>query len=179
VSAAVFFDRDGTLVRLVERDGRAVSPRSLEDFRVVPGAGELVRRLRGRGYRTFVVSNQPDVARGFLSETVLRRMHERLRAEVELDDVAVCMHDDGDRCSCRKPQPGMLLALAERWKIDLQASYMVGDSAKDVAAGRSAGCRTILLGSPPGQVVADRVVPDLEAVLEVVGSQPVRERRDR
>ncbi len=132
---------------------------------MLPDAGQVVDLVRREGYRTFLVSNQPDVARGLLAETVLQQMHERLTAEVELDDIAVCEHDDGDACDCRKPRPGMLLALAARWHIDLRTSYIVGDSWKDVEAGRRAGCRTILLASPaPADVAADYTVPNLEAV---------------
>ncbi len=178
--AAVFFDRDGTLVRLVQRDGRILSPRSLEDFMVLPGARDVVRRLRARGFSTFVVTNQPDVARGLLSDATLGSMHGRLRSEVELDDVAVCPHDDADHCLCRKPQPGMLIELAERWHVDLGASYMVGDSWRDVEAGRRAGCRTVLLGAgEPGGVTADCVASDLEAVATLVGAPDRGERRER
>ncbi len=170
MSAAVFFDRDGTLCRLVERDGVLTSPRALEDFSVHPAAKHVVAQLRREGYRIFVASNQPDVARGFLPGTILDQMHERLRAEIEPDEIVVCVHDDAHGCDCRKPRPGMLLALAARWGIDLHGSYVVGDSWKDVEAGRRAGCRTILLAGPAAtDVTADYTVPSLEAVPGVIG----------
>ena len=160
---AVFLDRDGILNALVTRDGLAASPQRATDFKILPGVAEAVARLRSLGYLVFVTSNQPDVARGLLSREDLDQMTAALRAAVPLDEVAVCPHDDADRCTCRKPLPGMLTGLAERWSVDLAASYMVGDSWKDVEAGRAAACRTIYVG-PPGQW---RSPPDV-----VAGSLP-------
>lgn len=142
---AVFLDRDGVLNEVVERDGRAESPRSMDEFRLVSDAGESVTRLRLAGLATLVVTNQPDVARGLLPATVLEDMVAALRDGVGVDDVIVCPHDDADNCSCRKPQPGMLHDLAVRWDVDLQRSYVVGDTWRDMLAGRNAGCTTVLV----------------------------------
>jgi D-glycero-D-manno-heptose 1,7-bisphosphate phosphatase len=173
---AVFLDRDGVLNALVARDGRAVSPRCLEDFRLLPEAAAHVQRLRGRGLLIFVMTNQPDVARGHLAAADLEEMHRRLKAAFELDDLAVCPHDDADRCSCRKPQPGMLLALAERWGVDLRRSFTVGDGWKDIEAGRRAGCRTILIegtaaGTGQDDCMPDRRVASLDEAVAVIESE--------
>jgi D-glycero-D-manno-heptose 1,7-bisphosphate phosphatase len=89
-----------------------------------------------------------------------------LRAAVPIDDLAVCPHDDADGCGCRKPKPGMLVELAKRWDVDLEGSYMVGDSWRDVEAGRAAGCRTILVsGAAPAESAPDLVVSDLWAAV--------------
>jgi D-glycero-D-manno-heptose 1,7-bisphosphate phosphatase len=143
--AAVFLDRDGVLNEIVERNGRVESPRSMDEFRLVRDAGDSVARLRQAGLATLVVTNQPDVARGLLPASVLNDMVTELRHGVGVDDVIVCPHDDADNCSCRKPQPGMLHELAARWDVDLQRSYMIGDTWRDMLAGRSAGCTTVLL----------------------------------
>jgi len=173
---AVFLDRDGVLNALVAREGRAVSPRRLDDFRLFPEAAAEVRKLRRRGLRVFVVTNQPDVARGHLAAVDLGEMHRRLLAAFELDDIAVCPHDDADRCSCRKPEPGMLLALAERWRVDVQRSFVVGDTWKDIEAGRRAGCRTILIertgaGLGVSDCVPDRRVASLNEAVAVIESE--------
>jgi D-sedoheptulose 7-phosphate isomerase len=146
VRAAVFLDRDGVLneVRGVE-NGIPLSPRRLEEFRVVAGSREAIERLRARGLHVFVASNQPDLARGTLAPLEAARITAALREALPLDEVAVCPHDDPDRCACRKPEPGLLVELARRWGVDLSRSYMVGDSWKDMEAGRRAGCHTILL----------------------------------
>ena len=143
---AVFLDRDGVLNALVIREGTAVSPRAMEDFAIVPEARASVARLKDAGYRVFVITNQPDIARGRMSSAVLDEMLRALRAEVPLDDIAVCTHDDADDCDCRKPRAGMLHALAERWQVDLGRSVVVGDSWRDMHAGRAANCKTVMLG---------------------------------
>lgn len=146
--AAVFLDRDGVLNRIVPRDGRPGSPRRLDELIVVDEAPRAVARLREAGYRTFIVTNQPDIARGLLAASELEAMMDVLRGRVEVDDARICRHDDVDACACRKPKPGMILDLAARWAVDLARSYVIGDSWKDMEASRAAGCRGILLERP-------------------------------
>lgn len=142
---AVFLDRDGVLNEVVYRSGQAASPRSLEEFRLVEGTVGPLRRLRAAGYRLFVVTNQPDVARGLLDGAALRAMNDRLTQALPVERVLACTHDDPEGCLCRKPRPGMLLEVAHSERIDLSASFMVGDSWKDIEAGEAAGCTSILL----------------------------------
>jgi D-glycero-D-manno-heptose 1,7-bisphosphate phosphatase len=170
---AIFLDRDGVLNEVVWRDGAPVSPRRASEFRVAAGAGEAVRRLKAAGWLVFVVTNQPDLARGTLAQGEHERMLELLAGAVPVDDVAVCPHDDADACGCRKPKPGMLEALAARHGVALGRSVVVGDSWKDVEAGRRAGCRTILLRRAYNDgVEADRVVDTLAAAVdEIVRTQ--------
>lgn len=172
---AVFLDRDGVLTDLVTREDAGVSPRRLEDFRLARGSAEAVRRLRAAGLLVFVVTNQPDVARGHLAEKELARMHEVLWAKLRPDAIAFCPHDDAQACACRKPKPGMIFDLAARWRVDLAGSFFVGDSWKDVEAGRRAGCRTILVGSVAGgHAEADWVVATLDEAVRVIESAPGR-----
>lgn len=169
---AVFFDRDGVLNRVVMRGGGGVSPvvgspRLLEEFVLAEGAVEVSSRFRAAGYLLFVVTNQPDLARGLLDPTELEAMSEVLRRELGVDEVRVCPHDDVDGCGCRKPAPGMLEDLAARWGVELSSSYMVGDTWRDMEAGRAAGCRTVLVRWPYNEgVVADQVVSSLAAVAD-------------
>ena len=98
-------------------------------------------------------------------------MTETLQSALSVDDVVVCPHDDADECDCRKPKPGMLLALAERWNVSLSDSFLIGDSWKDIEAGRRAGCRTILVGKAGDQsTAADYKVPHLSAAVTTVES---------
>jgi D-sedoheptulose 7-phosphate isomerase len=166
---AVFLDRDGVLNRVVPRDGRAGSPRAVAELELLPGVGEAVGRLRAAGFLTLVVTNQPDLARGLLRPDVHEAIMEHVRAAARPDDMVACPHDDADRCACRKPRPGMLTGLAARWGVSLDASYMVGDGAKDMEAGRAAGCRTILVRSEYNDdVVAGAVVADLAAAVDLI-----------
>ncbi|HSJ05455.1 MAG TPA: HAD-IIIA family hydrolase [Longimicrobiales bacterium] len=142
---AVFLDRDGVLNAIVERGGRPESPRELAEFVLVAEARDSVRRLRAAGLPVFVVTNQPDVARGLLPAPALEAMMRRLTDHVGVDDTRVCPHEDRHGCACRKPAPGMILELAEHWGVDTGQSFMVGDTWRDMDAGRAAGCRTVLL----------------------------------
>ncbi|MBD5655156.1 MAG: transaldolase [Candidatus Eremiobacteraeota bacterium] len=140
---AVFFDRDGVLNEAIARSGLPHPPDSLDDLRLAEGAREAISTLRTAGFVTICVTNQPDVARGTLSEQTADAMNAFVRRELDLDDVIACYHDDPDACSCRKPLPGMLLKGATRWSVDLSSSYMVGDRWRDIEAGDAAGCRTV------------------------------------
>lgn len=144
-NAAVFLDRDGTLIEDV---GYISDP---DDVRLVPGAAEALRALRDDGYRLVLVSNQSGIGRGYLTrgqaEAVHRRLVEELaRRGATIDDARYCPHAPEDGCSCRKPLPRLLLDAAEALELDLGRSVMVGNGAVDAAAGRAAGCRTIVLG---------------------------------
>lgn len=145
VKAAVFLDRDGVINANLERDGKPVAPTRLEEFRFLPGVEDAVRRLRDAGYLVIVCTNQPDVATGRTSRATLDAMHALVREKLIIDDIKICFHTDKDGCNCRKPKPGMLLAAAREYGIDLAASYMVGDRWRDVAAGRAVGCKTFFV----------------------------------
>jgi histidinol-phosphate phosphatase family protein len=160
--AAVFLDRDGVIVELVwdAVDGSFEGPNVKEDVRLVPAAADAIRRIRSLDYRTVVVSNQPGAAKGKASEQDLLEAHEqvvRLLAQrgVVIDEYRYCMHHPeavdpvlARSCDCRKPRPGMLLQAAASLDIDLSRSWMIGDSDADAQAGRSAGCKTILVENP-------------------------------
>lgn len=166
---AVFLDRDGVLNSVVFRDGKPASPRSLDEFVLKPGAAEAVDRLRDGGFLVFVVTNQPDVARGRLSEEALDAMMSRLRTAVRVHDVRVCPHDDHHDCVCRKPRPGMLEELARAHGVALASSFIVGDSWKDVEAGQAAGCEPVLLRRDYNTDVDVRLeAQDLDAAVDLI-----------
>jgi D-glycero-D-manno-heptose 1,7-bisphosphate phosphatase len=166
---AVFLDRDGVLNRVIPRDGRPGSPRSLDELAMEPGAAAAAAALREAGFLVFVVTNQPDLARGLLNAAVHDAIMARVREATEPNELVTCPHDDADDCDCRKPRPGMLLRLAARWRVDLASSYMVGDGWKDMEAGRAAGCRSILIRTDYNQGVdADHVVSSLAEATDVM-----------
>ncbi len=185
-AAAVFLDRDGVLV---EDRGLLVDPAEL---RVLPGVPAALRRLKEVGFRLIVVSNQSVVARGMLSPAGVEAIHAHLQdllkaaGSPRLDAIYFCPHHpEADlpeyrlECECRKPRPGALIRAAEEHGLDLSASFMVGDRLTDIAAGKAAGCRTILLKpqgmepprptSPPppeGWPRPDYICPDLPTAVE-------------
>ena len=145
---AVFLDRDGVLAEARVVDGIAFSPRTEQEFHLTSGARQAVEALKSSGAFLVVVTNQPDLARGDLSVAQLHAMHAQLCRELPVDHILVCPHEGSERCECRKPAPGMLFEAARRFGIDLAASWMIGDRWVDVAAGKAAGTRTVLVETP-------------------------------
>lgn len=166
---AVFLDRDGTLNRYVG------FLRDVDEFSLLDGVSEAVRRINAAGYLAIVVTNQPVIARGEVSvgelDEIHRKMETLLGAEgAYLDAVYYCPHHphkgfEGEvaalkiECDCRKPKPGLLQRAAQDFNIDLSASFMVGDSEADILAGKAAGCTAVLLGQ--GSYQQDITAPDL------------------
>lgn len=177
MSWAVFFDRDGVLTGAADLDV-GLSPRRLEEFVLAPGAVDAVAAVRAAGALVFVITNQPDIARGSLSATDLQAMNDRLVVALHPDAIRVCPHDSVDRCACRKPQPGMLVDLAGEFGVDLRRSVTIGDRWVDVAAGSAAGTATVLVdrpyswqptssGAPPPDLAADHRVADVAAAARI------------
>jgi D-glycero-D-manno-heptose 1,7-bisphosphate phosphatase len=142
---AVFLDRDGVINRAFIRAGKSFPPDRLEDFEILPGVAEACARLKQAGYRLIVVTNQPDVASGKQTRAVVESMHAAMTAALPIDAVFTCYHRDEDACACRKPKPGMLLAAAQRFGLDLANCHLVGDRSRDILAGQSAGCRCFFI----------------------------------
>jgi D-glycero-D-manno-heptose 1,7-bisphosphate phosphatase len=145
VNRAVFLDRDGVLNANVMRDGRPVAPETLDEFRLLAGVPESLQRLKQAGFLLIVITNQPDVATGRTPRATVDAMHDIVRSRLKVDDIRACFHTDADGCDCRKPKPGMILAAAAAFDIELARSYVVGDRWRDVEAGRAAGCLTIFV----------------------------------
>lgn len=176
--AAAFLDRDGVLNELVPDPVTGVpeSPLSVADVRLVPGAAAAAARLAGLGFVLVCVSNQPAAAKGLVSVAQLLAVHNRVlellgEQDVQLAASRLCLHHEHGvvpeltgRCDCRKPAPGMLLEQALALAIDLDVSWMVGDTDADIQAGKRAGCMTLLIchaGSVHKRLQG--VVPDLAA----------------
>lgn len=157
---AVFLDRDGVINELVyhREQGIIDSPFTVEQFRLLPGVGEATRKLREMDYKVILVSNQPGIAKGLMSEETFDKVSEKMKEELAkegafLDGEYYCFHHpeakvEGLRanCECRKPEPGLLLQAAKDMDIDLSQSWMIGDGLTDIKAGKGAGTRTVLLG---------------------------------
>lgn len=178
---ASFLDRDGVLNEPRVLDSRPYPPRDVHEL-VIPGdIGAGLRELRRAGFLLIIVTNQPDIARGTLSIEQVERVHDELRARLDIDDVYVCAHDTADGCRCRKPLPGMILDAAAEHDVDLAASWTIGDRWVDIAAGRAAGTRTALIerpwswepttaGTPPRDIRPDFVCADLRASIACIVS---------
>ncbi len=172
---ATFFDRDGTINEMIIRDGKVESPRSFSEFRLVKGIKDAMLATRCMGYYNIVVTNQPDVVRGKLKLSELYLMHNYIIENLLVDDILMCLHDDKDNCSCRKPKPGMLLDAAKKYNLDLSRSFMIGDSLKDMGAAKNAGCKGILIDAPYNKDVPcwKRVMDIKEAIDTIIDERSV------
>ena len=148
---AIFLDRDGTINKYVG------FLRNIDDFELIEGVSEAIKRINQSGYLAIVVTNQPVIARGEVSWEELYEIHKKMETLLGkdgayIDGIYICPHHpdkgfEGERleykfdCDCRKPKPGLLLQAAQDFNIDLSQSYMIGDSERDVDSGNSAGCR--------------------------------------
>ena len=142
---AVFLDRDGVINRALVRDGLPFPPPSLDELEILPHVPESLFLLNENGFLLIVVTNQPDVGRGIQKQETVEKMHKYLLEKLPLDDIYVCWHGQDGECDCRKPLPGMLFQAADKYKIDLKSSFMIGDRWRDVDAGQIAGCQTVLI----------------------------------
>ncbi len=151
---AVFLDRDDTLI---EDPGYINDP---DQVKLLDGAAEALVELKNLGYKLVVITNQSGVARGIVTEKVLAEIHERMRQLLAqenafIDDIYYCpYHPEGvvpkyrKESDYRKPNPGMLLEAADDMNIDLDESWCIGNSSRDVQAGSRAGCKTVLVDTP-------------------------------
>lgn len=153
---AIFLDRDGTINKYVG------FLRNIDEFELISGVAEAIRKINASGYLTIVVTNQPVIARGEVTASELQLIHYKMETQLGaegayLDGVYYCPHHphkgyEGEiaelkiDCDCRKPKPGMLVKAARDFNIDLPASWMIGDGENDIKAGKAAGCQTALVG---------------------------------
>lgn len=166
---AVFLDRDGTIN--VEKDYLYRS----EEFEFLPGVPEAIALLKRAGYLVIVVTNQSGVARGYYRESDVALLHDHLQRQLRNYDTAIdafylCPHHPSDGigeyrrdCDCRKGAPGMLLRAAAEHRIDLSASFMIGDKLADVEAGLAAGCRSILVLTGYGRQSLSKLPPEISS----------------
>ena len=154
---AIFLDRDGTINKYVG------FLRNIDEFELLPGVPEAIKKINESGYLAIVVTNQPVIARGEVTVPELHEIHNKMETLLGaegayLDAVYYCPHHPhrgypGEvealkiDCECRKPKPGMLLNAAEDFNISLEESWMIGDGENDVRAGKAAGCKTVLIGT--------------------------------
>lgn len=146
---AVFLDRDGVLNRPVVKEGHPYPPAQVEDFELYPDVAEACAQLDAQGFLLIVVTNQPDVNRGTQNVEVVEAMHRKMLAALpQIARVEVCWHagdEWGDPCSCRKPQPGMLLSAARALNVDLRRSFLIGDRWRDIDCAGAVGCLAIFI----------------------------------
>jgi D,D-heptose 1,7-bisphosphate phosphatase len=170
---AVFLDRDGTINKYVG------FLRNIDEFELLDGVAEAIKKINASGYLAIVVTNQPVIARGEVSFEELQEIHNKMETLLGeqgayVDAIYFCPHHPhkgyaGERpelkidCECRKPKPGMLIQAAKDFNIDLKNSWMIGDGENDILAGKNAGCHTALIQSEQKEYGQEVSVTSLDA----------------
>tara|TARA_A100001011_G_scaffold396952_1_gene496486 strand:- start:740 stop:1267 length:528 start_codon:yes stop_codon:yes gene_type:complete len=141
---AIFFDRDGTLIKtFISKKNKPIAIRKLKDFRLLRNTKKVIKILSTK-YKIFVVTNQPDVARGKNLKKNVIDINNKLKSILDIDDVYTSFSEN-NKNYFRKPNPGMIFLAQKKYHINLNNSYFVGDTDKDIIAGKKGYCKTILL----------------------------------
>lgn len=156
---AVFLDRDGVLNRTILIGGVPKPPVTIGEVEILEGVVEATKTLKDFGFVLVVVSNQPDVARGIVSESDVNDINEFIGSQAKIDYFYTCFHDDLDLCDCRKPLPGLIKRASIELGLDIEKSYLVGDRWRDIEAGQAVGCKTFFI---------DYSYPEREPVLPYI-----------
>lgn len=161
---AIFLDRDGVIN--VDHG----YPHKPEDFAFMPDAETAIKHAHHQKLPIFIVTNQGGIGRGFFSIEDMQNFHQHLQMMTQsiggkIADIAYCPHHPlavtehlKTPCRCRKPEPGLLFDLAEKWQLDLRRSVMVGDRSSDVEAGQRAGCHSYLFDAGDLHALAQHII---------------------
>lgn len=169
----IILDRDG----VINYDSDAYI-KTVDEWQPLPGAIDAIARLHHAGWTVAVATNQSGLARGYYDEATLHAMHDKLRGLLaeqgaDIGLIAFCPHVPDDGCDCRKPQPGMLLQIAEHYQTGLDGVWFVGDSLRDLQAAVTVGAQPVLVKTGKGSQIATGQLPlgtlefvDLAAVVD-------------
>jgi D-glycero-D-manno-heptose 1,7-bisphosphate phosphatase len=167
---AIFLDRDGTLMDDVDYCG---DPKEVRVFSATP---EALGKLKQRGYKLFIITNQSGIARGYFTEKEYRAVEREVERQIGddlIDATYFCPHRPEDGCTCRKGSPDMVFKAARDHDVDLSRSYFIGDKKSDMDCGRNAGVKTVLVqtgyGKQTSAKFADMVVRDLTEAAKLIG----------
>lgn len=167
---ALFIDRDG----VINKRRMADYVKRTEEFEFLPEIFEVLPLIHAAGYLAIVITNQRGIGRGLMNEADLEEIHRTMQQQLRertghtFDAIYYCPHDHADACACRKPLPGMILQAAARFEIDLERSWMVGDSESDIDAGIAAGCRTARIHPAGGSTRAELSAESLAGAWEQI-----------
>lgn len=165
---AIFFDRDGTLMKEVDHCHRP------EDVHAIEGAAALLAKTLAQGWLHLIITNQSGIGRGYFTKIEFDAVQEELQRQLNglIDGVYMSPDMPGSNSTRRKPAPGMIWEASQDFNVDLSRSFMIGDRASDIEAGRAAGCRTILVltgyGKEHRDCGADFVAEDVTEALRLI-----------
>lgn len=142
---AVFFDRDGVLIETNFIDGTPVPVRKFSDVQIKPWIKDICSHLHKKNVPMFMITNQPDPARGKCSKSFVYKVNNYLKTELKLTKNYTCFHKNDYECNCRKPKPGMVLQAEKNFNLDLQNSFVIGDRWRDIKIAEYVQIKTVFL----------------------------------
>lgn len=158
----IFLDRDGVIIEDIDILNK------VENIKLIAGSSEAIKILNDNGFQTIIVTNQPSVARGNMSEEEVESINNEIVKKIfqesggKIDKIYFCPHHpnaDLDEyrkiCDCRKPEPGMLKRAEREFFVDSGKSFMIGDMYSDIGAGKNFGCKTILIKSENNEKIIE------------------------
>ncbi len=155
---AIFLDRDGVINKEVSYLSNP------NEFILLEGTIEALNILKKKGFLLIIITNQAGIARGYFTEETLNDIHKKMvqilkKNGISIDDIFYCPHHPkfSGSCECRKPNPGMILKAKIRYNINLENSYMIGDTLNDIKTGKNAGCKTILVLTGYGLLEREKI----------------------
>lgn len=141
---AIFFDRDGILNNVIIKNNKPYSPLSLKNFKIKKKLKKKVKILK-KEYLLFVVTNQPEVSRGNLKLSILKKQNQLLMNFFKIKRIYVCTHDNSDNCECRKPKTGLFKKAKKENNFQFNESFLIGDRWKDISAGNKLNIKTLFI----------------------------------
>ena len=142
MNKVVFLDRDGVINKK-----REDYVKSSNELIILPNVKKSIKELKKNGFNIIIVTNQSPINRGIISKNELKKIHEEMILKINegltLDMIYYCPHRPDEKCECRKPKPGMLLQAIKDWEVDIEKSWLIGDSESDVQAGKAVGIKSI------------------------------------
>ena len=194
MNKAVFLDRDGVINELIYHTEAGIidSPFTVDQIKLLPDVGKAINLIHDLGYLAVIVSNQPGMAKDHFTPEVFEQMKQKLHEELKKQDASVdaeyyCIHHpDATKkaykkiCNCRKPKPGLIIQAAQDHTINLETSWVIGDSLTDIQAGQAVSCHTILLGRMKCDICKrmddlgvkpDHIAPNLYKAIKIIQKQ--------
>ncbi len=166
---AIFFDRDGVLIKTKIVHQNPVAIKSVNEIIINRGIIDICKKMR-KNYHLFMITNQPDVSRGDNTKKNVNEINSYLKKKLKLKKIYVCFCSN-NTCNNRKPNPGMIKKAIKTYSIDVNKSYMIGDRWKDIVAGQKSKCKTILLNkkySEKHKCKPDYTIRNLKDILKII-----------
>ncbi len=168
MNSAIFLDRDGVVNYSIIREKKPYAPICVDELKIIPEIKQVIDFFKSKHFKIFVITNQPDVARGKITKEEVEKMNASILSQLSIDEIFTCYHDNQDQCECRKPKPGAFIILSQKYNIDLLKSIMVGDRAKDIEAAKNANCPSVFIDygyNEPKPVDQNYTVDSVEELL--------------